>query len=187
MGFIIDNTNTFEVYLTDLGRQAFLENGLANAIAYFSISDEDSNYGVFTPDPTEVIQYTGTSLSTYVPGNVVVSGDTFFRFKIGSGSRTAPPSTWWDKLIVFNPTVLTPQPIPTINQQNSLGTSLGDGTPGYYNDVFTQTALRGDIINGQTYSRLLKTVNKGTLGSYVFFQPDPTLTGYTSTITYIIR
>ena len=52
MGFIKDNTNTFEVYLTDLGKQKFFDGGLYNSIKYFSISDNDANYDLFSNSGT---------------------------------------------------------------------------------------------------------------------------------------
>lgn len=43
MGFIKRNKYTFEIYLTDKGREAFINNGLKNEIKYFSLID-NSNY-----------------------------------------------------------------------------------------------------------------------------------------------
>jgi hypothetical protein len=55
MGFITGNTNEFIVYLTDAGRKTFINTnkigGLGNEIAYFALSDSDSNYNVLT-DPS---------------------------------------------------------------------------------------------------------------------------------------
>lgn len=54
MGFLTGHTNTFEVYLTDRGREAFVKNtypgglsGFNDAIAYFSVSDGSTNYNFF--------------------------------------------------------------------------------------------------------------------------------------------
>jgi uncharacterized delta-60 repeat protein len=57
MGFIRDNTNSFEVYLTDLGKQKFFEDGFKDSISYFSISDTDSNYTIFNPALNEIIPF----------------------------------------------------------------------------------------------------------------------------------
>jgi uncharacterized delta-60 repeat protein len=57
MGFIRDNTNSFEVYLTDLGKQKFFEDGFKDSISYFSISDTDSNYTIFNPALNEIISF----------------------------------------------------------------------------------------------------------------------------------
>ena len=188
MGYIQDNTNTMQIYLTDLGRQRFIENGLKDSIAFFSLSDDSSNYDVLLPDPTEVLPYSSASLSTYNPGDVVATGTTYYRFKIGTGSRTAPPSGWWDSIITFNPTVITKQPIPTIDHVGTLKTSIGNNNAfndDYLSDVFTQISLRGDIVDNNTYARNLKAVKSNTYKSYVFYQPDVSTTG--TTTTYIIR
>ena len=58
MGFINGNTNSFEVFFTDLGLQAFYKNGIKDDALFFSVSDDDANYSVFTS-------------STYNPYNVV--------------------------------------------------------------------------------------------------------------------
>lgn len=187
MGFIQDNTNTLEVYLTDLGRQKFFQGGLKNAIVYFSLTDGDTNYDVFQPDPTEVLPYNFFSLSGYTPGVAVQNGGVYYRFKMGSGARSAPPSDWWDKLNVFNPTIITAQPLPIINHDGVLQTSLGDGSDAFVNDVFTQVSLRGSIIDGATPNKTLKAVKTNTYKSYVFREPDPSTTGTTITTTYITR
>ena len=43
MGFIKRNKYTFEIYLTDKGREAFVNRGFKNTIAYFSLID-NTNY-----------------------------------------------------------------------------------------------------------------------------------------------
>ena len=57
MGFIRDNTNTFQVCLTDLGKQKFFDGGFKDAISFFSISDGDSNYDIFNPSLNEIIPF----------------------------------------------------------------------------------------------------------------------------------
>lgn len=43
MGFIKRNKYTFEIYLTDKGREAFVNRGFKNTVAYFSLID-GTNY-----------------------------------------------------------------------------------------------------------------------------------------------
>ena len=43
MGFIKRNKYTFEIYLTDKGREAFVNRGFKNSITYFSLID-NTNY-----------------------------------------------------------------------------------------------------------------------------------------------
>lgn len=43
MGFIKRNKYTFEIYLTDKGREAFVNKGFKNAVSHFSLID-NSNY-----------------------------------------------------------------------------------------------------------------------------------------------
>ena len=57
MGFIRDNTNTFEVFLTDLGKQKFFDGGFKDSVSHFSISDIDSNYTIFDPALNEIIPF----------------------------------------------------------------------------------------------------------------------------------
>jgi hypothetical protein len=43
MGFIKRNKYTFEIYLTDKGRETFVNKGFKNSVAYFSLID-NNNY-----------------------------------------------------------------------------------------------------------------------------------------------
>jgi len=43
MGFVKKNKYTFEIYLTDKGRETFINNGFKNSVVYFSLID-NSNY-----------------------------------------------------------------------------------------------------------------------------------------------
>ena len=43
MGFIKRNKYTFEIYLTDKGREAFVNKGFKNSVTYFSLID-NNNY-----------------------------------------------------------------------------------------------------------------------------------------------
>lgn len=65
MGFIKGNTNSFEVFLTDFGRQAFYRDGLKNESLFFSVSDDDSNYNIFNSplyDPVNIINNPNNSI-----------------------------------------------------------------------------------------------------------------------------
>jgi hypothetical protein len=185
MGFITDNTNTVEVYLTDLGRQVFLQGGLQNAVKFFSVCDGDSNYHVFMPDTTDILSYDSTILATYVPGDIVLYGTKYYRFKVGTGSRTDPSLlNWWEEILVFNPTIISPQPIAPIDNMDVKKTSLGAGTDESIGDVFTQVALRGSIVNNKVGKRVLAATKNNTLRSYVMREPD--LGANTVLTTYIV-
>jgi uncharacterized delta-60 repeat protein len=94
MGFIRDNTNSFEVYLTDLGKQKFFEDGFKDSISYFSISDTDSNYTIFNPALNEIIPFEKISeinigdVVSYITINSVndnTDGTIDNTFNIGTG------------------------------------------------------------------------------------------------------
>jgi uncharacterized delta-60 repeat protein len=94
MGFIRDNTNSFEVYLTDLGKQKFFEDGFKDSISYFSISDTDSNYTIFNPALNEIIPFEKMSeinigdVVSYITINSVndnTDGTIDNTFNIGTG------------------------------------------------------------------------------------------------------
>jgi uncharacterized delta-60 repeat protein len=94
MGFIRDNTNSFEVYLTDLGKQKFFEDGFKDSISYFSISDTDSNYTIFNPALNEIIPFEKmseinigdvVSFDTIVQNNNNSDGTIDNTFNIGTG------------------------------------------------------------------------------------------------------
>ena len=55
MGFIKDNANTIEVYLTELGKEKFFNGGLKDAVFYFSLSDGGSNYLTFITKKNQII------------------------------------------------------------------------------------------------------------------------------------
>jgi hypothetical protein len=188
MGFIKDNTNSFDIYLTDLGRQKTLDGGLMTAVKYFSISDTDANYEFFIPNPNEILPYDGTNLANYEPGDYVVTGDTYYKFKIGTGSRSAPPSDWWEAKVVFNPNVITKQPIPVINHAGTKLTSLGNDNAfddDYLNDVFVQIKLRGTKVDNREYTKALYTIKNNTERSYVLYEPNVAQTT-NSILTYIV-
>jgi hypothetical protein len=175
MGFIKDNTNSFEVYLTDLGREKTLDGGLMNAIKYFSITDSDANYEYFVPNPNEILPYDVSNLANYEPGDYVVTGGTYYQFKIGTSSRSGPPSDWWETKILFNPNVITKQPIPTINHADTKLTSLGNENSfndDFINDVFVQVKLRGSKVGDKVYTKSLYTIKNNTEKSYVLYEPD---------------
>ena len=94
MGFIKDNTNTFQVCLTDLGKQKFFDGGFKDAISFFSISDGDSNYDIFNPSLNEIIPFNDmgvinigdvVSFDTIVRNNNNLDGDVDNTFNIGTG------------------------------------------------------------------------------------------------------
>ncbi len=188
MGFIKDNTNSFEIYLTDLGREKTLDGGFMTAVKYFSISDSDANYEYFIPNPNDVLTYDNTNLANYEPGDYVVTGGTYYKFKIGTGSRTAPPSDWWEAKTLFNPNTITKQPIPVINHADTKTTSLGNNNAfndDYVSDVFVQVKLRGSIVDNKEYKKALYTIKNNTEKSYVLYEPDVAQTT-TPILTYIM-
>ena len=68
MGFIKDNTNTFEVYLTDLGKEKFFNGGFKDSAVYFSVCDSDSNYEIFSPNINSnliIFKFTKTIINLY--------------------------------------------------------------------------------------------------------------------------
>jgi hypothetical protein len=67
MGFIHNNTNGFEVYLTDYGLQTFYRYGLKDEAMFFSCMDDDANYLQLDGsnyDPTNIFNNTNNSLPT---------------------------------------------------------------------------------------------------------------------------
>jgi hypothetical protein len=61
MGFIRRNKYTFEIYLTDKGREAFVNNGFKNEVKYFSLID-NSNYNQMSGVDPHVL--TGQTIPT---------------------------------------------------------------------------------------------------------------------------
>ena len=86
-------------------------------------------------------------------------------------SRTAPPSNWWIPTILFDPNVITSQPIPTINHNGTKLTSLGIDT-NFINDVFIQTRLRGSVVDNKNINNVITTIKSNTQRSYVPYNPD---------------
>lgn len=126
MAFITGNTNEFVVYLTDLGREAFVNGGLMTKSYYFSVSDTDANYNILTDAS-------------------------------------------------FNPTLVN-QDIITIKDNDSL-------TNGF-NEVFTQTPLRGSIVENKLYKKGLFGINGGLPKSYVLYEPSVSLGTTNNPITF---
>ena len=191
MGFIYDNTNTFEVYLTDLGKQKFFDGGFKDSIAYFSLSDSSSNYNIFDPATTEILDYvTGT---TYSVGTVVKYSGSYYRkvaINPSSPSTEYVPTnlTYWDKIIPFNPTNIGLQPIPTLNHVNTYKTSLANGSADndeYISDVFTQVPLRGKKVDNIVYRRALFGVKTNTQKEYIMYEPDLNSDQTIGVLTYI--
>ncbi len=189
MGFIKDNTNTLEVYLTDLGKEMFFKDGLKNAVAYFSICDGDQNYSYFNINPNTLPMYDQNK--TYFYGDVVKHnfrsfGIKIFRCIVESTTGAFIGSNWEVLEIVFNPTVIDNQPIPVINHEGTKLTSLGNNIEGnFISDVFIQTPLRGSIADNIEYKRALFGTKHDTQRDYVMREPDINLTTTTSILTYI--
>ena len=169
MGFIKDNTNTFEVYLTDLGKEKFFNGGFADSVTFFSVSDSSNNYDIFKPSQNIVLEYDPSK--TYPVNSIVEFNNLYYRkVRVGSGDPTN--TLIWDEIIVYDSTMIEPQPIPTINHQNTLKTSLGNGLDENIKEVFTQTTLRGKIVDNKTYFKGFFGVKNNTQKDYVMFEPD---------------
>jgi len=189
MGFIKDNTNTFEVYLTDLGKQKFFDGGFKDAITYFSLCDGDSNYNIFVPNSQEVLDYNYSTVYSY--GDIVKATYVFYRYKSATPASGVIPSTTpstWEKIILFNPTNLAIQPIPTINHVGTKKTSLGNGiadNDDYINDVFVQVPLRGKVADNLEYKRALLGTKQNTQKDYIMFEPAINTNATLNILTYI--
>lgn len=187
MGFIKDNTNTFEVYLTDLGKEAFFKGGFKDSVAYFSICDGDSNYQIFMPDMYTIQPF--SAAKTYTEGDVVSYGNNYYRYKAANGSGHAPTmTTYWDKIILFDPRTIEAQSIPTINHNNTRYSSLGNGVSGaddYISDVFVQVPLRGKVADNIEYRRGLLGTRQNTQKEYVMREPDINTNQTLNLLTYI--
>lgn len=189
MGFIKDNTNTFEVYLTDLGKEKFFNGGFKDSVTYFSICDGDSNYEIFSPSSQEILTYSSSTVYSY--NNIVKFGGLFYRYKSGTPASGISPTTssTWDQIVLFNPTVITTQPIPTINhygtRTTSLGNSSGTLSDDYINDVFVQVPLRGKVSDNIEYRRALLGTRQTTQRDYIMQEPDIDTNQTLNVITYI--
>jgi hypothetical protein len=190
MGFIYDNTNTFEVYLTDLGKQKFFDGGFKDSVTYFSLIDSDANYQIFDPAQNEVLEWvTG---NTYNIGDIVLYNDKFYR-KVAV--NPSPPQDdiptdliYWDEIRVFDTTDIALQPIPTINHVTGITTSLANGSAqndNFSHDVFVQTSMRGNKVDNIIYRRALFGVKSNTQRDYVMFEPDLNSDQTISILTYI--
>lgn len=191
MGFIKDNTNTFEVYLTELGKEAFFKGGLKDSIAYFSICDGDSNYQIFMPDMYRVQPFSAGKY--YQNGDVVsyfTSPKRYFRYAGASGNVTNAPTmdVSWDEIVLFDPRSIANQAIPTINHNNTRTTSLGNGgsdADDYVSDVFVQVPLRGKVADNMEYKRGLLGTKQNTQNGYVMREPDFNSNQTLNLLTYI--
>jgi hypothetical protein len=192
MGFIKDNTNTFEVYLTDLGKEVFFKGGFKDSVVYFSMCDGDSNYQIFMPDKYRVAPFNSGTL--YYNGDVVSYGTSpvkYYRYKQASslGTNYAPTmATYWEEIDLFDPRSIETQAIPTINHNNTKLTSLGNGTMGntddYINDVFVQVPLRGKVADNIEYRRALLGTRQNTQKEYIMREPDFNSTQTLNLLTY---
>jgi len=169
MGFIKDNTNTFIVYLTDIGKQKFLEGGLKDSIFYFSLSD-DSNYNFYQPNIEEIPVFDSVKSGNgeYKVGDYVVFNTKYYVLKQETTSSITPNLNLisWDLVKIFNPKTLQDQSIAVLTHgpNPSYKTSLPD-SGAYVSDVFTQTALRGtEYIN--CIKTDFNTVSEGFSSAY---------------------
>jgi hypothetical protein len=190
MGFIKDNTNTFEVYLTPLGKEKFFNGGFKDSAIYFSVCDSDSNYDIFSPNPNRILPYDYGKVYSY--NDIVVDGNgIYYRYKNATSASGYIPSTTptvWEKIILFDPTVITTQAIPTINHNGTKLTSLGNGIGGaddYVNDVFVQVPLRGKVADNIEYRRALLGTRQTTQKDYIMQEPDINTNQTLNVITYI--
>jgi hypothetical protein len=189
MGFIKDNTNTFEVYLTDLGKEKFFNGGFKDSVVYFSVCDGDSNYDIFSPSSQQILIYSASTVYSY--NNIVKYGDLFYKYKSATSASGILPTTsgTWDQIVLFNPTVITPQPIPTINHHGTRSTSLGNASgtvsDDYINDVFVQVPLRGKVSDNIEYGRALLGTRQTTQRDYIMQEPDIDTNETLNLITYI--
>jgi hypothetical protein len=191
MGFIYDNTNTFEVYLTDLGKQKFFDGGFKDSIKYFSLTDSDANYDIFDPAKNEIL--TWNSGNTYNIGVIVEYLGKYYRKvanNISSPSTEYIPTNlaYWDEIRVFDSTNIGLQPIPTINHVTGITTSLANGTSqndDFSHDVFVQTSLRGKKVDNMIYRRALFGVKSNTQKDYIMYEPELNPGQTISILTYI--
>jgi len=172
MGFIKDNTNTFEICLTDLGKQKFFDGGFKDSITYFSLSDGGSNYEIFIPDPNLVKDFDDSIV--YPAESIVKYSGKYYRAKEESPADIfINVEGLWEETILYDPTKITTQAIPTIDHVGTKKTSLGNGVDGeFINDVFTQTQIRGSVSDNIEYRRALLGTRDDTQKDYIFYEPD---------------
>jgi hypothetical protein len=191
MGFIYDNTNTFEVYLTDLGKQKFFDGGFKDSITYFSLVDDDANYDIFEPAQNEVL--TWVSGNTYNIGDVIKYNNKFYRKtslnQLSPLTEYIPTNlAYWDEIRLFDSTNIGLQPISTINHVTGITTSLANGSTqddDFSHDVFVQTTLRGKKVDNIIYRRALLGVKTNTQKNYILQEPDLNSDQTISILTYI--
>lgn len=190
MGFIKDNTNTFEVYLTPLGKEKFFNGGFKDSAIYFSVCDGDSNYEIFSPNPHRVLPYDYGKVYSY--NDIVVINNIYYRYKNStpaSGVIPAITPNTWEVITLFDPTVIETQAIPTINHDGTKLTSLGNGSGNvsddYINDVFVQVPLRGKVSDNIEYRRALLGTRQTTQRDYIMQEPDINTNQTLNVITYI--
>lgn len=200
MGFIKDNTNTFTVYLTDFGKQKYLEGGLKDSIVYFSLSD-NTNYNIFTPNIDEIPPFDAVTASSglYNVGDYVLFNTKYYKLKNHTTSSVTPNLNMvaWELVKVFNAKSIDPQSIAVINHgpSPSYKTSLPDSSTSI-SDVFTQPTLRGteyinvvkldykltdgninsatdiDIDNSKSIRRAILGIKNNTFKNYLVFESD---------------
>lgn len=180
MGFISENMNSFEVYLTDLGKQKFFDGGFKDSIAYFSLSDCDNDYKVFMPDIETIPLFLQSNIYTVDSFVKFSDNGKYYRLVVPYVGITPLPTnnTYWNQVYVFNPTVIADQPIPTIDHVNlstSRKTSLANGLPSsddYSSEVFTQVPLRGKTADNMQYKNGLLGIKSEAIKELLMFEPD---------------
>ena len=85
MGFIKRNKYTFEIYLTDRGREAFVNRGFKNTVAYFSLID-NTNYQQMSGFDVNVL--TGQTIPTikYYDNTEINESDEVYTLNSNRGS-----------------------------------------------------------------------------------------------------
>lgn len=177
MGLINKNNNSFEVYLTDLGREKFFNGGLKDAISFFSLSDSDNNYSYFYTPENEINDYQGTGF-TYNINTVVKYNNNFY---IKTSVNPANPTqeylptngSYWNEITVFDTTNINKQRLPMVNHNNEYTTSIKDGGGNdiFINDIYNQTILRGDIVDNKIYDKGLFNVKIKKIKEPILFEP----------------
>lgn len=190
MGFIKDNANTIEVYLTELGKEKFFNGGLKDAVVYFSLSDGGSNYLPFIPSKHEILEF--DILNLYSVGDVVKYNNNYYR-KV-SLNQDDPEveyypdnELYWRKVYIFDATDISIQPIPVLNHANTYRTSIDNDSGEFLSDVFTQTSLRGKISDNVYQRRGLYGTKNNTQKEYLLYEPDLGSESTLGVLTYILN
>jgi hypothetical protein len=187
MALIKDNKNSFEVYLTDLGRLKFIEGGFFEAIQSFSLSDSGANYRVFNVIKSDVLPY--SEETTYNVGDVVQYLNEYYEKVLEfsedfSGDKSPENLTYWNRVVLYDSTNLDQQRIPGIRHYGKYKTSI-EGEGSFIDDVFLVEKYRGGILDNKPYRKLLLHTNNNSQRDYILFEPDFNSTDTLGILTYI--